>query len=256
VRRLAILVPGLLAGCAANTNMPKPDTVVTGHATYLERVALPADAELRVQLFEVSRQDAAATPVADTTFRTEGRQVPLPFAVRYDPKRINPRHDYAVRATITSGGRLAFTTTDVIRVITRDHPTRVGLVLSRAQAADSSTAPAPATTLTGSWVLEDLGGTGVIDDARATLEFREPGRVAGRGSCNQFSGPVTVNGPAISFGPLVSTKMACPEAVMDQETRYFQALQDAERWSLQGPNLLIYVKGAAKPLRFSRSDGQ
>jgi heat shock protein HslJ len=46
--------------------------------------------------------------------------------------------------------------------------------------------------------------------------------------------------------------MACAQAVMDQETRYFKALADAERYALEGPALLIYAKGMDKPLRFTR----
>jgi putative lipoprotein len=227
--------------------MPKPSTAVTGHVTYRERVALPADAEVRVLLLDVSRQDAAATPVADTMMRPEGSQVPLPFVLRYDPKQIDPRHEYAVRATITSGGQLTFTTTAVVKVITRDHPTSVDLMLSRVPTAGTATPP----ELAGTWLLEDLAGAGVIDDARATLEFREPGRVSGRGSCNQFSGPVTITGSGVSFGPLVSTMVACAEALMNQETKYLKALQSAERYSLEGPYLLIYSKGLAKPLRLT-----
>ena len=254
-----MVAAALLVGCAGNSNLPGPPTFVSGHVTYRERMALPNDAEVRVVLVDASRQDAAAVPVADTTFRSDGRQVPLPFVLRFDPRRIDRRRDYAVRATIATGGQLAFTTTAVVRVVTRDHPTIVDLVLTRVQgqgggsprdtsvAGDTSSA-----ALAGVWVLEDIGGSGVIDNARATLEFREPGRVAGRGSCNQFSGPVTVKGSAMSFGPLVSTRMACAEAVMNQETRYFKALADAERYALEGPSLLIYAKGMAHPLRLTR----
>ena len=92
----------------------------------------------------------------------------------------------------------------------------------------------------------------MIDNARATLEFRDSARVAGRGSCNQFSGPVTVRDSTISFGPLAATRMACAPAVMDQESRYFKGLADAERYAVQGPALLIFAKGMAKPLRFTR----
>jgi heat shock protein HslJ len=46
--------------------------------------------------------------------------------------------------------------------------------------------------------------------------------------------------------------MACPEAVMNQETKYLQALQSAERFEWKDPYLLIYCKGLEKPLRFTR----
>jgi len=35
-------------------------------------------------------------------------------------------------------------------------------------------------------------------------------KVNGNSSCNNFSGTVKINGNALSFGPLMSTKMACP----------------------------------------------
>jgi heat shock protein HslJ len=107
--------------------------------------------------------------------------------------------------------------------------------------------------LTGSeWLLEDLGGSGVIDNAQATLSFPEAGKVAGRGSCNRFFGPAQVSGDAVKMGPLGSTRMACPEAVMNQETKYLNALQAAERFEWKDPYLLIYCKDLEKPLRFTR----
>lgn len=112
---------------------------------------------------------------------------------------------------------------------------------------------AAAFSLTGSeWLLEDLGGSGVIDNAQATLSFPEAGKVAGRGSCNRFFGPAQVSGDAVKMGPLGSTRMACAEAAMHQETKYLNALQAAERYEWKDPYLLIYSKGLEKPLRFTR----
>lgn len=109
-----------------------------------------------------------------------------------------------------------------------------------------------ASNLEGSrWLLEDLGGKGVLDSAQATLEFTAPGRVSGRGSCNRISGPVSVEGMRIHFGPLASTRMACAPAVNEQETSYLKALGSARRFERKGDSLLIYCKGLAKPLRFT-----
>ena len=101
-----------------------------------------------------------------------------------------------------------------------------------------------------SWRLEDLMGTGVLDAAQATLEFGADGAVSGRGSCNRFSGKADIRGNTLSFSPLVSTKMACAEAVMDQEKRYFEALQGAERFERKGTFLYVYTVGLSDPLRF------
>jgi heat shock protein HslJ len=102
------------------------------------------------------------------------------------------------------------------------------------------------------WQLEDLGGHGVIDNPQATITFPEMGKVGGNGSCNRFFGPAVITGDAIKVGPLGSTRMACSDAVMNQETKYFEALQAAEHFEWKDPYLLIYCKGWEKPLRFQR----
>src|SRR5580704_14179425 len=107
-------------------------------------------------------------------------------------------------------------------------------------------------SLSGSeWVLEDLGGHGVIDRVQATLSFPETGKVGGNGSCNRFFGPLEMSGDHIKIGPLGSTRMACPEAVMKQETKYLAALQAANHFEWKDPYLLVYSKGWEKPLRFT-----
>jgi heat shock protein HslJ len=102
------------------------------------------------------------------------------------------------------------------------------------------------------WRLEDLVGGGVLNNTQATLTFPEANKVAGNGSCNRFFGTADIKGNAIKFGPLASSRMACPEAVMNQETKYLEALQAAERFKWKDPYLLIYCKGFEKPLHFTR----
>lgn len=48
--------------------------------------------------------------------------MPFPFTISYDPARIAPTAVIVVRATITSGGGLLFTTTAAQRVITGGYP--------------------------------------------------------------------------------------------------------------------------------------
>jgi heat shock protein HslJ len=134
------------------------------------------------------------------------------------------------------------------------------LVLAAWGCGGKSEVPAPAAEavsadLAGtSWVLEDLAGVPVVQRGRATLEFDASGRASGSGSCNRFSGPVTINGASLSFGPLMSTKMACvEESLTNQETAYLAALGAAERWVVEGSTLRVYFKGSGEPLRFSRT---
>jgi len=113
-----------------------------------------------------------------------------------------------------------------------------------------STEVAPSELWGTSWVLEDLAGSAVMKGAQPTLEFPEPEKVAGKGSCNRFFGAVRVSGETISFSAMASTRMACSEALGTQEMTYLKALQDAERFKVQGDALLIYAKDFDKPLRF------
>lgn len=141
----------------------------------------------------------------------------------------------------------------VLRIRSPGPPLDITFVPAVAAMTDSAP-PAPSNALTGSsWVLEEIGGAGVIDDARATLEFPETGKVSGRGSCNRFFGPVEQNGDRLHLGPLGTTRMACPEAVMDQERRYLERLQAAERLQMVGTVLRIYAGGATPALRFTRA---
>ena len=118
--------------------------------------------------------------------------------------------------------------------------------------AASASQSAPSLNLIGSeWLLEDLGGAGVLDRVQATLAFPEAGKIAGRGSCNRFFGSSVIDGHTIKFSALGSTKMACPEALMKQEDKYLAALQAAERFESKDGSLLIYYVGSEKPLRFS-----
>ncbi len=137
---------------------------------------------------------------------------------------------------------------------------RLVLVISSLKEAKVAAQPAPAQaarlTLAGSeWLLEDLGGSGVIDNVQATLAFPEAGKVVGNGSCNRFFGPAQISADSVKLGPLASSRMACPEAVMNQEKRYLDALQAAERFEWKAPHLLIYCKGSEMPLRFTRMPG-
>ncbi|MGH7430319.1 MAG: META domain-containing protein, partial [Candidatus Methylomirabilales bacterium] len=200
-----------------------------------------------VWMTDVSPFILAVPLIAETTVRPEGRQVPIPFELRYDHSRIAPDHTYAVKAAIRSAGRILFLTETAYPVITQGNPTQVDLWLVRATDESASETNGLKGT---AWRLGGLGGAGVLDRVEATLEFPEVGKVVGSGSCNRFFGIVEIAGDSITFSPLGSTRMSCVEAVMNQEAKYLKALQDAERFTRDGSVLLIYCKGLKKPLRF------
>jgi heat shock protein HslJ len=127
-------------------------------------------------------------------------------------------------------------------------------VLVLAISACGGSRPAAIAPLPGtSWVLLDIGETPAIQPGRATLSFDESSRASGDGSCNRFSGPVTITGDSLAFGPLLATKRACIEEPLNsQETRYLAALERARRYEVAGDSLLIQGADGAT-LRFIRA---
>ncbi|HLH01969.1 MAG TPA: META domain-containing protein [Bryobacteraceae bacterium] len=156
--------------------------------------------------------------------------------IAFDNAKLEPLNNQHVRATGTLSHRQS--------VETGARPVLEVTSIRKAPASRSA-------SLVGTeWVLEDLGAAGVIDHAEATLSFPEQGRVAGKASCNRFTGTAAIEGNIIKFGPLATTRMMCPEALMNQETKYLKALESAERFERQGSTLLLYSKDLAKPLQF------
>src|SRR5688572_18659922 len=120
--------------------------------------------------------------------------------------------------------------------------TIVGCSQPAASAAPS--AAGPPTELPGtSWVLKGISGT-ELGTGVPTIDFGTDGTVSGSAGCNTFNGTYTVDGSSISFGPLASTKMACPVADMAVETAFLAGLAGAKTWSIQA--LFLTLEGAAK----------
>lgn len=114
---------------------------VTGTVTYLQQIALPPNAVVEVTLQEVSRLDAAAVLVSEQKIPTAGQQVPIPFALSYNPSQINPSYTYVVRAKITLDGQMRWTSSSAYRVITQGNPSTVEIQLEPVQESNAPSNP-------------------------------------------------------------------------------------------------------------------
>ena len=118
----------LLAACVPATQVTGPSVstaTVSGTVTYRQRSALPPGSVITVQLQDVSRADAPATVLGEQQIAMDGKSVPVPYAITYDPSLIDPRFTYIVAARITAAdGQLLFISDTFIPVITRDSPTQ------------------------------------------------------------------------------------------------------------------------------------
>jgi len=111
--------------------------VVSGTVAYRERIAMPENAVLTMQLQDVSLADAPAKVIAEQKFTFAGHQVPLPFELHYDSTKIDPKHRYALSARITVNEQLMFMNTTTYRVITQGNPAKADILLQMVEGQSS-----------------------------------------------------------------------------------------------------------------------
>ena len=70
----------------------------------------------------------------------------------------------------------------------------------------------------------------------AHLAFQPGGRVTGSDGCNKVSGTYTVKADELTFGPIVSTQMACSDTA-GIERAFQAALRNTTRWQIAGDRL-------------------
>ncbi len=91
----------------------------------------------------------------------------------------------------------------------------------------------------------------VVGAQPVTLEFRADGSAGGSAGCNRYTTSYTVTGDKLTIKPIGLTRMACPDStVMEQETRYTQALEKAEQYALSANGLEILANGGQQILIF------
>lgn len=92
------------------------------------------------------------------------------------------------------------------------------------------------------WNLFSLMGSNVtVADSlgkQASIIFNKDGTVTGNGGCNSFSGNYELNDSSqIKFGPIISTKMYCPNA--KEEVLYFDLLSRTDNYLIKADTLYL-----------------
>jgi uncharacterized lipoprotein YbaY len=125
--QVPFVCPDMRPGPAASPS----ESVVKGTVADRERIALPADAVVEVWLTDISPGLVTMAIVAQATVKSGGRQVPLPFELRYDPSRIDKTRSYGVRAVIKSGEKTLFESESPATAISQGVAKPVNLMLKR-----------------------------------------------------------------------------------------------------------------------------
>jgi heat shock protein HslJ len=92
----------------------------------------------------------------------------------------------------------------------------------------------PASLVGTNWLLTSYnngkgGMQSVIIDTEINANFSEDGAMSGSAGCNSYSASYEATEDTIRIGMIANTEMACmdPEGIMEQETQYLTALQNA-----------------------------
>jgi len=110
----------------------------------------------------------------------------------------------------------------------------------------------PVDLLTGAlWHVEDIAGESVAGNRRVTLNLSAEGRLWGKGPCNRYTASYRL-GEGLSVGPVASTKMACPPALMEGEENFFRMLGAVHRFDIAPDGSLILITPAGDTVTASK----
>ena len=131
------------------------------------------------------------------------------------------------------------------------HSSLVAVVLAAGLLAGTAVTAMATPLPQGVWIVEDIDGRGVIDNLQSTLEA-DGDRVAGMAGCNRYNGQLREDGTGLSIGPVMSTRMMCTPAVMDQEQKLFSALARVRGQDLRNGLLHLLDAEGRTIIRLSR----
>jgi putative lipoprotein len=125
----ALSLPGgkLLHGCCRIGALPIAGKV-TGKVSYVQPLTLTPDTVVEVKLLDVSRQEPPFKVLAEHGIRNPPPG-PVAFELDFDPRMIDPGHQYVVHARITESGRLLFISETPPAVLTQGNPVEIEVLV-------------------------------------------------------------------------------------------------------------------------------
>jgi len=89
------------------------------------------------------------------------------------------------------------------------------------------------------WVLVSGVDVDGWEASAPSISFGEDGTASGSSGCNQWGGSYTFDGDTLELGEIAMTSMGCPPPADEVERAYMDALQQANRWRLEGDELVL-----------------
>lgn len=98
------------------------------------------------------------------------------------------------------------------------------------------------------WVVEDVARKGIVDRSRVTMKFGPGGQLSGRAGCNSYGAGYEMTGGALKVGPVRATRMACPPALMTQESLFLDILGSTAGFELRPDGALVLSDPAGRTI--------
>lgn len=251
VLSVALATAVLLHGCDSRPR--GSDGLILGTVSYRERSALPLDVVVELRLEDQTSTEGAPRVLESYALATAGRQVPIPFEIRYPARLVDPERDYGLHVEIRAvNGKLLFVTAKPEPVF-RDGPAAefLKLVLLRAtRVTDDAALPQ------GPWRLvamrrEDEPTQPMSPEPVYTVEFEDDGSLAGLAHCVAFTGRYKES----DWRQLSISKLVAPTTRCDPPSRADEFLRSLDRinhYELRADRLVL-LYGVGGELTFDRS---
>jgi putative lipoprotein len=242
--------------CVAAPSSFAAQITLTGEVTYRERIALPEGARLRVQVVDTTAGGSPTRVEAEAAIATPGQQ-PLTFTLIFDERLLDPSHDHALFAEISSGLELWFRSSQPFPVNPLAPEGDIAVLVDftgRMVQSSETIAEAVMPIVDLNWRALAIKGVRVDLGVDSTLSIASDMRAGGKGGCNNWFAQAELESDKITFSAIASTKMACASTILtEQETRFFAALAAARLWRMDGTELVMLDTDGREVLRFAVS---
>ncbi len=212
---------------------------VSGEVTYRERMAMPANAVLRVMLIDVDDPQGPPKVEGQAPIATAG-QVPLDFALNFEDTVVAVGNSYGMVAEIVADGKLYFSSPAPVPVDPFAAAGPVSILVSFVgQQAPPAPPAAGAEVLGVVWRATAIAGQPVAARIKSSLSIAADLRAGGRGGCNSWFAQAELDASALRFSTVATTRVSCTDAANAQETAYFAALAATRFWRIDGGQLFL-----------------
>jgi uncharacterized lipoprotein YbaY len=103
---------------------------ISGSIALNDRLALPNDAYVVVELQEILRPGAPPIALARRTIERP-RQHPIPFEIEFDPQQVDTRRTYVVTGRVQTNRETLYAPRNVVQVLSPGQPSTVSLAFER-----------------------------------------------------------------------------------------------------------------------------